>query len=48
MSYELDPSSISYIILRKRSLAKMLSQANKRASRKNKSIINSERAMRDL
>jgi hypothetical protein len=48
MSYELDSSFISYIISRKRSLIKMLNQANKRASKKNKNIMNNEKVARDL
>jgi thymidylate kinase len=36
------------MMLRKRSPAEVLSQANKRASRKDKSIMNDERAARDL
>jgi hypothetical protein len=48
VSYESDPSFIFYIMLRKRSLAKVLNQANKKAFKKNKSIMNDKRAIRDL
>jgi hypothetical protein len=39
---------MSYIMLRKRSLVKVLCQVNKKASEKDKSIINSERATKNL
>jgi hypothetical protein len=48
VSYEPDTAPVSRTMPRKRSPAEVLRQGNERASEKDKSIVNGERAARDL